>query len=161
MSGLRPNSVLYGVLALWAALALPSLAEQWRNSERLRGMLAGKSYEERASLVDHPAYPVARQIEAAVPERGCVTVLAHAGPDALDYYNARFDYLLYPRRVQAFADSGAAMGECDYLAVFRDTPQNLEASPFQGRWDEAEVERRIAGAEPVARGSVVSVYHLP
>lgn len=158
---LRPNAVLYLVVALWAALALPSLAEQWESSARLRGLLAGKSYEERASLVDHPAYPVARQIAAAVPERGCVTVLAHAGPEALDYYNARFDYLLYPRRVQAFADSGAEMEDCQYLAVFRDTEQNLAASPFAGRWDEAEIDARTAEAEPVARGSAVSVYQLP
>jgi len=158
---LQPNLVLYLVLALWAALALPGLAEQWETSARVRELLAGKSYEERASLVDHPAYPVARQIEAAVPERGCVTILAQAGPEALDYYNARFDYLLYPRRAQAFADSSAEMAGCDYLAVFRDTPQNLQASPFEGRWNEAEIEARTAEAEPVARGSAVTVYRLP
>jgi hypothetical protein len=121
-------------------------------------LLGNRTAEERAVLLDNPAYPVAREIEQAVPSDGCVMVLAYAGPAAIDYYRARFAYLLYPRRVLVSADSAASRENCKFLAVFRDTRQNLAAQPFQGVWNEAELEEKLQALEPVAASERVRLY---
>ena len=113
---------------------------------------------ERSRLLDDPAFGVAETIAAAVPAGECVSVSAYAGPAAIDYYNARFDYLLYPRRVEVLTRSEAAPGDCAYWAVFRDTERNLAAEPFQGVWDEDALRARSAALEQVAAGERAAVY---
>ena len=124
--------------------------------------LDGKSPAERAALLDNPAFAVAHAIADKVPPDGCVQALAYAGPAAVDYYNARFAYLLYPRKATVTADAGALAGPdgCGYLAVFRDTPQNLAAEPFAGVWDEQAVAARTAGAERLGGDADVMLYKL-
>src|SRR5690606_25785165 len=123
--------------------------------------LSGADAERRATLVDNPAFPVGHALASATPDDACILVLAYAGPAAVDYYNARLDYLLYPRRVRVTADvSDAAPEGCGYLAVFRDPPQNLAAEPFAGNWDEAALAARIEGAERLQAGDAVMLYKL-
>jgi len=123
--------------------------------------LRGQELSERAALLDNPAFPVAHAIADAVPSDACVEILAYAGPAAVDYYNARFDYLLYPRRVRVTADVSERLDDCDYLAVFRDTPQNLAAEPFAGNWDDAVLAERTRQAERVESDAGVMLYKLP
>lgn len=149
------------LLLVWLAFAAPGLSERYEILTSLRDRLGERSLEERAALLDNPALPVAREILQAVPPQGCITVLAYAGPAAIDYYRARFGYLLYPRRVQVFADSAAPIEDCAYLAVFRDSRQNLAAEPFQGAWDEAGLERRLQPLEPIATEGPVRLYRVP
>jgi hypothetical protein len=148
-------------VAVSAIAAFPGMKSQWERSRQVRNVLAGKSPAERAALLDNPAYPVAQTIAGAAPADACVAVLAYAGPAAAEYYNARFAYLLYPRRVEVFAGSAASKENCAYLAVFRDTPQNLDADPFAGQWSEDELAARLSGAELLARDAAASVYRLP
>lgn len=122
--------------------------------------LGGGAAERRAALLDNPAFPVAHAIAKAVPPEACVDVAAYAGPAAIDYYNARFDYLLYPRRVTVAPDVTVSTPDCGFLAVFRDTPQNLAAEPFSGNWDQAALTARTANAERVGGDGAVMVYKL-
>lgn len=151
---------LYAALALWALLAASPLKTQWQRQADMLTALDQAAPEQRAALVDNPAFPVAHAIADAVPADGCVDVLAYAGPAAVEYYNARFDYLLYPRRVQVAPDTAFASPECGYLAVFRDTQQNLAAEPFAGQWDEAELAERTAAAERLGGAANVMLYKL-
>lgn len=148
------------MLALSAALAAPALSTQWERQSRMLAALDSKSLAERAALLDNPAFAVAHAIAEKVPPDACVQTLAYAGPAAVDYYNARFDYLLYPRKVSVTADVSAPADGCGYLAVFRDTPQNLAAEPFAENWDEAVLAARTEGAERLGGDSVVSVFKL-
>lgn len=124
-------------------------------------MLAGQSVAERASTVDNPAFAVAHEIASAVPADACVSVLAYAGADAIAYYDARFDYLLYPRRARVVANSDVPFEQCNFVAVFRDTPANLAVSPFAGRWDEAALSIRLAELDLVHRSDRVEVFRRP
>ncbi len=121
-------------------------------------MLADRTVAERASVLDYPAFDVAHEIASVVPANDCVVVLAYAGPDAIAYYNARLDYLLYPRRVRVTPDSEAASNDCEYLAVFRDTGTNLDSSPFSGEWNEESLSVRLAPLELAHQGKNVEVY---
>ena len=150
----RAEQTLLGLVAASLAVAAPTLLAQWENTARARAALGGMTFEERAAAVDNPAVTVAREIARAVPEDACVAVLAYAGPAAIDYYNARLDYLLYPRRAQVFANTNAQVDDCDYLAVFRDTQQNLQAEPFAGQWDSAALAERTQALEAVETGAV-------
>jgi hypothetical protein len=76
-------------------------------------------------------------------------------------YRARLAYLLYPRRIQVLADSAAALGDCGYFVVFRDTEQNLAAEPFAGSWNQQDLERRLASLETVAVTSLARIYRTP
>jgi hypothetical protein len=155
-----PALALYAVLALWVMLAASPLETQWaRQSEMLRA-LGSAAVEQRAALVDNPAFPVAHAIADAVPPDACVDVAAYAGPAAIEYYNARFDYLLYPRRVRVAPDTTIASPDCGYLAVFRDTQQNLAAEPFAGQWDETALAERTQGAERLGGDANVMLYKL-
>lgn len=112
-------------------------------------------------MVDNPAFAVAHEIANVVPSNSCVSVLAYAGTDAIGYYNARFDYLLYPRRVLVIANSDVPFEQCAFVAVFRDTPANLAASPFAGRWDEVALSIRLAELDAVHRSNQVEVFRRP
>lgn len=144
--------------ALSLALAVPPLAEQWRAWGDLAPRLDGRNLDERLALFDTPGYPVAQAIAANVPEEGCVMVAAYAGPDAVNYYQARLPYFLYPRRVHLRADSGVTAEDCRYLAVFRDTRQNLAASPFSGTWEQETLDARTGAMERVHGDTLVTIY---
>jgi hypothetical protein len=156
-----PHITLFILLLLWLLIAAPGLSERyakWNDAEKL---LASRSLDERSDLLDYPAFPVTREIAQAVPPQSCVTVLAYAGPAAIDYYRARFAYLLYPRRVQVFADAAAPVENCEFLAVFRDSRKNLAAEPFQGSWDETQLQRRLEPLESIATDGSVRIYRVP
>ncbi len=153
-----PHITLFGLLLLWLAIAAPGLSERYTKLNETRNLLGGRSPVERSALLDNPAIPVTREISQVVPAEGCVTVLAYAGPAAIDYYRARFAYLLYPRRVQVFADTTASMDNCEYVAVFRDTRQNLAAEPFQGVWDDEQLNQRLQSLAPLASDGPVRLY---
>ena len=149
---------LAAVFVVWMALAAPILSNQWERTLDAWGKLSDLSVEERELQADPVAVQVARDIAAGVPKGGCVTVLAYVGPDAATYYRGRFAYLLYPRRVRLFPRSHAGAGDCEHIAVFRDTPQNLRGSPFAGRWNQEKLDQRLAAFEPVYRGAMAQVF---
>ena len=153
-----PHIALFVLLLFWLAIAAPGLSERYAKLSETRNLLGDRSPAERSSLLDNPAVTVAGEISRAVPADGCVAVLAYAGPAAIDYYRARFAYLLYPRRVEVFADAAASAESCEFVAVFRDTRQNLAAEPFQGVWDEAELGQRLQSLDPVAVDGPVRVF---
>jgi hypothetical protein len=154
----RPALVLYALTGVYALIAAPSLLEQWQRQGAFLDSVGRLTPQERAQALDNPAVPVAQRIAAVVPEDGCVAILAYAGPAAVDYYNARLDYLLYPRRVQVYADADGSLEGCDVFAVFRDTDQNLAVEPFQGQWDDAALAERIRGAEQLGGDQIVMIY---
>jgi hypothetical protein len=156
-----PYITLFVLLALWLLIAAPGLSERYVKWTDAKNLLESRSLDERTALLDSPAFPVAREIAKAVPPQGCVTVLAYAGPAAVDYYRARFAYLLYPRSVQVFADAGASVENCGFLAVFRDSRKNLAAEPFQGSWGEAQLQRRLETLESITAIGPVRVYRVP
>ena len=158
MASSRPALALYALTGVYALIAAPSLLDQFNRQSAMLDRIGSMSAEDRARAVDNPAVPVAERIAAAVPADGCAAVLAYAGPAAIDYYNARLDYLLYPRRVQVYADPAAALEGCDVFAVFRDTQQNLAAEPFQGPWDDTALAERIRGSERLAGDELVAIY---
>ena len=88
-------------------------------------------------------------------------VLAHAGPAAIDYYRSRLRYLLYPRRVYTFDRTSASVGDCPFLAVFRDTERNLAAEPFAGEWRQAVLRDRARRLRRVNESAEVAVYAAP
>jgi hypothetical protein len=156
-----PQITLLALLLLWLLIAAPGLAERYTKWTETSSLLGSRSVEERSALLDNPAFPVAREIAGRVPPQGCVTVLAYAGPAAIDYYRARLAYLLYPRRVRVFADATATVENCEFLAVFRDSRTNLSAEPFQGFWDEAGLQRRLQTLETVSASEPVRLYRIP
>jgi hypothetical protein len=158
-----PEITLAAVFVIWIALAAPVLSHQFGRTVDAWDKLSGLSAADRELWSDPVAVQVARDIEVGVPADGCVTVLAYAGPDAADYYRGRLAYLLYPRQVRLVPRSGirAGAGDCEYLAVFRDTPQNLRGSPFAGRWDQQELDERLAALETVERGVMAQVFRVP
>jgi len=155
-----PEITLATVFIVWMALAAPVLSTQFGRSIEAWEKFSGLSAEERDLRADPVAVQVVRDIAAGVPGDACVTVLAYAGADAADYYRGRLAYLLYPRRVRLFPRSRARTEECGYLAVFRDTAANLRGSPFQGQWDQAELDAWLGTLEQVHRGELAQVYRL-
>jgi hypothetical protein len=149
------------LLLVWLAAAASPLAEQYAQTSRIRSALAGKSADERTAYFDNPGFQAARDIALAVPADGCVLVLAYAGPDAVTYYQVRFRYLLYPRRVRVAADSSTTLEACGYLAVFRDSAVHLRESPFAGSWDQAALEQRLGALRRITATDFVNVYTLP
>lgn len=152
---------MFGLLLLWLLIAAPGLSERYAKWNDAENLLGSHTPDERSALLDTPAFPVAREIARAAPPQSCVTVLAYAGPAAIDYYRARLAYLLYPRRVQVFADTAGAAENCEFLAVFRDSRKNLAAEPFTGSWDETGLERRLAALESVVADGPVRLYRVP
>ncbi len=155
-----PEITLATVFVVWMALAAPVLSTQLGRSVEAWEKFSGLSAEERDLRADPVAVQVARDVAAGVPEGGCVTVLAYAGGDAADYYRGRLAYLLYPRRVRLFPRSRARTEGCGYVATFRDTEANLRGSPFQGRWDQAELDAWLGTLEQVHHGELAQVYRL-
>ena len=155
----RRRSVVSAILpALWIAAAAPSLVKQFQRTAATWNLLSDKTHRERSLLLDTPAFAVGREIARAVPPQGCVVVLAHAGPAAIDYYRSRLRYLLYPRRVHTFDRTSATVEDCPFLAVFRDTDQNLAAEPFSGEWRQAELRDRARALRRLNEGTGVAVY---
>ena len=93
-----------------------------------------------------------------MPLDGCVLVLAYTGPSARDFYRQRLPYNLYPRRVHVVTSPRAKREGCGYLAVFRDSPANLNSDPFKGRWNERELNRRLQPLDQVTSGDTVDIY---
>jgi len=149
------------LLLLWLLIAAPGLSHRYAKWNDANNLLGSRSLEERSALLDSPAFPVARAIAQAVPAEGCVTVLAYAGPAAIDYYRARLAYLLYPRRVGVFADAAAPVEDCEFLAVFRDSRQNLAYEPFQGSWAETDLQHRLEALESIATDGPLRLYRIP
>ena len=83
------------------------------------------------------------------------------GPAAIDYYQSRFAYYLYPRKVLVFDEIAAKENECRYLAVFRDSAQNLANEPFAGRWNQADLSKRLNALDHVRAGELTEVYRVP
>lgn len=149
------------LLLVWLAAAASPLAEQYAQTSRIRSALAGKSADQRSAYFDNPGFQAAQDMAPVVPADGCVLILAYTGPDAVTYYQARFRYLLYPRRVRVAADSSATVEGCGYLAVFRDSAVHLRESPFAGSWDQAALEQRLSALRRITATDFVNVYALP
>ena len=156
-----PQLVLAALLVVWLALAAPPLGTQIDKTLRTRALFEGLDAAERTSLFDNPGFRVAQEIVNAVPPHECVVVLAYAGPAAIDYYQSRFAYYLYPRKVLVFDAVSAAAGDCRYLAVFRDSAQNLANEPFAGHWNQAELGERVGALDHVQAGELTEVYRVP
>ena len=156
-----PQFALAALLVTWLALAAPPLGTQIGKTLRTRALFEGRDAAGRTSLFDNPGFRVAREIGAAVPPDECVGVLAYAGPAAIDYYQSRFAYYLYPRKVLVFDETAAAADGCRYLAVFRDSAQNLANEPFAGNWNQAELSKRLSALDHVLAGGLVQVYRVP
>lgn len=152
---------LAALLAAWLALAAPPLRTQIDKTLNTRVLFEGRDMAERTALLDNPGFRVAQEIGSAVPLNECVVVLAYAGPAAIDYYQSRFAYYLYPRKVLVFDAVSASADDCRYLAVFRDTAQNLANEPFAGRWNQADLNKRLNALDHVNAGELTQVYQVP
>ncbi len=150
--------LLAALFGVWVLVAWPKLGEQFASLEDWQRKLGGRSIEERAAMVDYPAYLVAEQVRQATPAGACVLFLAYTGPEHVNYYKTRFDYYLYPRRVVVQANTAAAADNCPYLAVFRDSAQNLQVEAFHGAWDDEQLRQRLAHLEKVHAGPHVEIY---
>ena len=156
-----PQFALAALLVAWLALTAPPLRTQIDKTLRTRALFEGRDADQRTALVDNPGFRVAQEIGIAVPPSECVVVLAYAGPAAIDYYQSRFAYFLYPRKVMVSDAVDANQDGCGYLAVFRDTPRNLASEPFAGRWNQADLGKRLSGLEPVQSGELTRIYRVP
>ncbi len=156
-----PQFALATLLIAWLVIATPGLRDQYSETTKVREMLGGRSVDERTALLDNPGFRVAEEIELAVPADSCVLVLAYSGPAAVDYYQARLAYYLYPRRVRVVDRISTPAEGCEYLAVFRDSPRNLAAEPFRGTWDEKQLERRLSSLDLVSDGRFADIFRIP
>ena len=152
---------LAALLAAWLALAAPPLRTQIDKTLNTRALFEGRDTAERTSLLDNPGFRVAQEIGSAVPLNECVVVLAYAGPAAIDYYQSRFAYYLYPGKVLVFDEVSATAADCRYLAVFRDTAQNLANEPFAGSWNQADLSQRLSSLGHVQTGELTQIYRVP
>ena len=142
-------------------VAWPHLSEQFSNTERARAALGPLTWDQRAAALDQPAFQLAHDIARAVPDRGCVLVLAYAGPEHLRYYRSRFAYYFYPRRILLSDHTSASASGCVYLAVFRDGRQSLAQDPFRGHWDDHELAARTAGRRKLVSTAQIEVFEVP
>ena len=145
-------------MAAWLALAAGPLVQTYEDGVRLREALGDRGADERLAALDHPGYRIAQRLIETVPPEACVVVVAYAGPAAIAYYRSRFNYFLYPRRVSVFPNGDAELGNCEYVAVFRDTRQNLAAEPFQGTWNDEELRARLSRYQAVSAEEIVQIY---
>jgi len=150
--------MLVGLGLLSLVAALPGLSSRLQISLGSWQTLGQLSSLELARAIDSAAFPLAEEIAAHVPEDGCVSVLAYAGADAVEYYRSRLAYLLYPRRSLVVPRTGGGLNDCGYVAVYRDTPENLAGSPFAGRWDQQRLDERTAELELVSSSRRVLIY---
>jgi hypothetical protein len=155
----RPQLLILAILlAASLGLAAGPLVKTYEDGARLREALGDRGADERLAALDHPGYQIAQRLIEAVPPDACVVVMAYAGPAAIDYYRSRFNYFLYPRRVSVFPSSAAEFGDCEYVAVFRDTRQNLAAAPFQGTWNAEELQARLSSYQVASDSEIVEIY---
>ena len=154
----RERLLLLGLLAVWLFFEWPNLEEQIGTTEQARAALGEIAWQARTAALDAPGYAVAEAIGRVVPATACVLVLAHTGTEHARYYQSRFSYYLYPRQVRFSDHSNADQKGCAFLAVFRDTPQNLAQEAFRGRWDEAELVTRTAEMKKVAAAPQVEIF---
>ena len=157
----KPRAVVAGVFLLWIALATPRLLDQLERTETTWNRFGGLDLNQRAATFNKTSVGVTQDLSSTVPESECVLVLAYAGPSLADFYRRRFAYNLYPRRVHLATNWQAQREGCAYLAVFRDDRANLDSDPFQGRWNEEELNRRLSSLERVTSGEVADVYRVP
>lgn len=155
MRGRAHRILLAALFGVWVLVAWPKLSEQFASLEQWRERIGDRAIEERAALIDYPAWNVAQQLRQATPDDASILVLAYTGPEHVNYYKTRFDYYLYPRRVRIEANSGAAAGDSRFLAVFRDSQPNLRQEAFAGVWNEGELRQRLASLE-----KILAVQHL-
>ena len=145
MTAPRAPLLLLAVLAVWMGVTWPNLDEQLSTTRQTWDTLGGLSWEERNALEWPAGYRAVQEIARSVPPAACVQILARTSPDRLQYYQARFPYHLYPRRLR-FGDGG---GTCEYLALFRDDA---------GTWDEPRVRERAASRTRIFAGERVEIY---
>ncbi len=88
------------LVALWIYSAVPALKAEWLGI-RLVAELAGISYDERASVVGGPVYPISQAvIKAAGEGQGAkVFFIAPSEPDGTGPLSGRARYYLYPMAV--------------------------------------------------------------
>ena len=146
------------LFAVWVLVAWPRISEQFSSLEQWRERLAGRSLPERLAAIDYPAFVVAEQVRERTPGDACVLFLAYTGPEHVNYYKTRLDYYLYPRRVLVDAHSGRSEAGCAFLAVFRDSAQNLQIEPFRGVWNEDDLKQRLAALDRIHAGPHLQLY---
>ncbi len=115
MSRLRLG--LLGLLAVWMFLAWPNLEEQWGAMQQARAELGPLSWEERSGIEWRAGHQAALDILRNTPPDACVAITAQTTPEKLAYYQARFPYYLYPRKLKW----GPAPEGCGYVALFSET----------------------------------------
>lgn len=88
------------LLALWVYSAIPALKAEWLGI-KVAGELSGASYDERASIVGGPVYPISQAvIKAAVDGHGAkVYFINPSEPDGTGPVSGRARYYLYPMSV--------------------------------------------------------------
>ena len=59
---------------------------------------------------------------------------------------------------RGIGSTSATVEDCPFLAVFRDTDQNLAAEPFSGEWRQAELRDRARALRRLNEGTGVAVY---
>jgi len=150
--------LLLALFGVWVLIAWPPLTRQFTNLEVWQQRLADRPMAERVAMVDYPAYIVAEQVKQATPADACVLFLAYTGPEHVNFYKTRFDYYLYPRRIRVESNTGAVVENCEYLAVFRDTPRNLAEEAFRGVWNEDQLRHRLAALREIASGPHLELY---
>ena len=140
------------------ALAAPRLSEQLDHTILSWNRYGRLSLDERAEETIGRTFGLAGEVRSTVPEDECILVLAYTGPSMLDFYRQRLGYDLYPRRVHVAANWSAKRENCAYLAVFRDSAADLRRDPFQGRWNETELNRRLESMDLIASNDGVDIY---
>lgn len=154
----RAHLALFALLTLWMCLAWPHLDEQFSTTRQTLAALAVVSWDERTAAEWPAGYRAAQAVARVVPPSGSVLVLAYTGPAALNYYQARFPYYLYPRRLRVADRTDAPSDTETYLVVFRDAPATLAREPFRGHWDSRQLGERTAGRTRLFAGDRVEVY---
>ena len=154
----KPHAAVAVFFVLSMALAAPRLSEQLDHTISSWNRYGRLSLDERAEEAIRRTLGLARQITSTVPEGECILLLAYTGPSMLDFYRQRLGYDLYPRRVHVAANSSSKRENCVYLAVFRDSAADLRSDPFQGRWNETELNRRLESMDLIASKDGLDIY---
>jgi hypothetical protein len=134
----RTRLVLLGLLLVWMTLAWPNLEEQWNTTREAWSVLGPLSWQDRNAFEWKAGYQAVQEIANQVPPGACVAVLTRTAPDKLAYYQARFPYYLYPRRLK-FNDAAG----CDHVALLR---------------EDGAAGERPAGKALVFQGQRVEIY---
>ena len=154
----KPHAAVAIFFVLSMALAAPRLSEQLDNTISSWNRYGRLSPDERAEDAIGRPFGLADEVRSTVPQDECILVLAYSGPSMLNFYRQRLGYDLYPRRVYVAANWSAKRENCAYLAVFRDSAANLRGDPFQGRWNETELNRRLESMDLIASKHGMDIY---